>query len=71
MFIYGATQAILTLSNIRKKMFKITKNKLAVSFLSILLAMFVLSNLSLGADHASQKVRSETSLEKTALYRLH
>ncbi|MDO8333076.1 MAG: TolC family protein [Nitrosomonas sp.] len=57
---------ILSLFNIRKDMLKTTKDKLALSLLSIIVPILMLSNLSLGADHAFQNVTAPTSQEKLA-----
>jgi outer membrane protein len=47
-------------------MLKTTKDKLALSLLSIIVPILMLSNLSLGADHAFQNVTAPTSQEKLA-----
>lgn len=47
-------------------MLKTTKDKLALSLLSIIIPILMLSNLSLGADHAFQNVTAPTSQEKLA-----
>ena len=57
---------ILSLFNIRKDMLKTTKDKLALSLLSIMVPILMLSNLSLGADHAFQNATAPTSQEKLA-----
>lgn len=64
--IYEAAEMILSLFNIRKDMLKTTKDKLALSLLSIIVPILMLSNLSLGADHAFQNVTAPTSQEKLA-----
>lgn len=65
--IYETAEMILSLFNIRKDMLKTTKDKLALSLLSIIVPILMLSNLSLGADHAFQNATTPTSQEKLAL----